>query len=66
MSICNVPAHTFDSYVTTSFLAWFIRQMVPFLRRRMPSGHAPARATVANVTLADPEWDVEIVVVAAV
>lgn len=31
----------------------------------MPAGCAPARATVGNVTLARPEWKVEIVIVAA-
>lgn len=31
----------------------------------LPVGCAPARATVGNVTLAKPEWLVEIVVVAA-
>lgn len=31
----------------------------------MPLGHAPARATVANIALANSAWKVEIVVVAA-
>ncbi len=31
----------------------------------LPAGCAPARATVANVALADPSWKVEIVIVAA-
>jgi enamine deaminase RidA (YjgF/YER057c/UK114 family) len=31
----------------------------------VPAGSAPARATVGNVTLARPEWCVEIVIVAA-
>lgn len=31
----------------------------------LPAGHAPARATVGNVTLANPKWVVEIVVTAA-
>jgi enamine deaminase RidA (YjgF/YER057c/UK114 family) len=31
----------------------------------MPAGHAPARATVGNVTLARPEWCVEILITAA-
>ena len=32
----------------------------------LPAGAAPARTTVAGVTLAKPEWDVEISIVAAV
>ncbi len=31
----------------------------------MPAGHAPARATVANVVLAKPNWGVEIQITAA-
>ncbi len=31
----------------------------------MPKGFAPARATVGNVSLARPQWKIEIVVIAA-